>query len=204
MLLLNLVLYRNYTKLLRVRVYLLYLLSVHDMIISKAIGPKLKSNNMKLLDILKKWGFNFFVGVPCSYLKGIIKTLEQDSEVTYVPAVREDTAVGLAVGAYLGGKKPIVLMQNSGLGVSLNAITSLTILYEIPLLMLITWRGYHEKNAPEHLLMGRVMLNLLDMIGVPYFILKPESIEIDLTNALTILDKSYTPVALILRKGVLE
>jgi phosphonopyruvate decarboxylase len=52
-------------------------------------------------------------------------------------------------GAYLGGKRPLVVMQNSGLGVSLNALGSLHILYELPVLLLVTWRGYQGKDAPE-------------------------------------------------------
>ena len=162
-----------------------------------------KTTSVEFCEMLKSRGLGFFTGVPCSILRNVIGRLEQDSEVIYVPAVREDAAVGLAVGAYLAGRKPLVLMQNSGLGVCMNALTSLAILYKIPLLMLITWRGYQSQDAPEHLLMGRVMLNLLDDIGVPYRILEPESVEADLDNALATLDESAAPVAVILRKGVL-
>ena len=70
---------------------------------------------------------------------------------------REDAALGVAAGAYLGGRLPMVLMQNSGLGVSVNALGSLHILYEMPVLLLVTWRGYEGKDAPEHLVMGEVL-----------------------------------------------
>src|SRR5207245_122100 len=69
----------------------------------------------------------------------------------YVPAVREDSAVGIAAGAYLAGKKPVVLMQNSGLGVCLNAILSLNAIYAIPALLVVSWRGEGGKDAPERI-----------------------------------------------------
>lgn len=160
-------------------------------------------NGAEFCELLKKRGFDFFTGVPCSILKDVISFLERDSQVTYVPAVREDAAVGLATGAHMAGRRPMVLMQNSGLGVCMNALTSLALIYKIPLLMLITWRGYQGKDAPEHLVMGKVVLDLLDDIGVPYRVLEPESIEADLDAALTTLAKVGTPVALVLRRGVL-
>ena len=159
--------------------------------------------SVEFCELLKDQGFNFFTGVPCSILKGVISTLEQDPEATYVPAVREDAAVGLATGAYMAGRRSMVLMQNSGLGVCMNALTSLALIYKIPLLMLITWRGYQGKDAPEHMVMGRVMLDLLDDIGVPYRVLEPESIEADLDDALATLAEMGTPVALVLRREVL-
>jgi sulfopyruvate decarboxylase subunit alpha len=97
----------------------------------------------------------------------------------------------------------MVLMQNSGLGVCMNALTSLALMYKAPLLLLITWRGYQGKDAPEHLIMGAVMLDLLDDIGVPYFVLEPDGIEEGLDAALAALDEADAPVAIVLRKGVL-
>ncbi len=112
---------------------------------------------------LKRSGFDFFTGVPCSILGGIIKALGED----YVPSVREDTAIGLACGAYLGGKKPCVLMQNSGLGYSLNVLTSLNLIYKIPLLLLVSYRGFEGKDAPEHLIMGKHCVELVRTFEIP-------------------------------------
>jgi sulfopyruvate decarboxylase subunit alpha len=152
---------------------------------------------------LKTEGFNFYTGVPCSLMKDLIRILENDSDIRYIPAVREDVAVAIAVGAYLAGRKPMILMQNSGLGVCLNALTSLAILYKVPLLMLITWRGYMGNDAPEHILMGQVTLRLLDTIGVPYYILKRPDINGEVSNALIKLYETCSPVALISTEGVL-
>ncbi|NMX21198.1 sulfopyruvate decarboxylase subunit alpha, partial [ANME-1 cluster archaeon GoMg4] len=59
--------------------------------------------------MLKKQGFDFFTGVPCSILKGVINYLSEAPDIPYVPATREDEAIGIATGAYLAGKKPAVL-----------------------------------------------------------------------------------------------
>src|SRR3989338_1654759 len=91
-------------------------------------------------EILRAEGFNFFTGVACSLLASLIRQLEE-KEPKYIPAAREDLAVGLASGAYLAGKWPVVLMQNSGLGYCLNALTSLNLIYKIPMLIVVGFRG---------------------------------------------------------------
>ena len=85
-------------------------------------------------------GYDFFTGVPCSLLNPLYAALG-DGRRPYYPATREDLSVGLAAGAAMAGKRPVVLMQNSGLGVSINALLSLQRMYELPLLSIISWRG---------------------------------------------------------------
>ena len=104
--------------------------------------------------------------------------LEDQSEVPFVPSVREDAGVGLCAGAYMGGKLPVLLMQNSGLGYSLNAFTSLNLIYQIPVLVIMSWRGHRGKDAPEHIVMGDVNEKLLQTAGMSYAILT-EEIEVD-------------------------
>jgi len=57
-------------------------------------------------------GYDFFTGVPCSIIGNLITNLTERPNVTYIPAVREDAAVGVASGAYMAGKIPVVLMQH--------------------------------------------------------------------------------------------
>ena len=154
--------------------------------------------------LLKKNGFNFYTGVPCSILSNIINYLFDNRDFAYIPATREDEAIGIAVGAYMGGKKPVVLMQNSGLGHSINALTSLVLLYKIPILFIISWRGYKGKDAPEHLLMGKYMLKFLRTMKVPVRILSKNRLEKQVEEASQILMESEGPVALILRRGIVK
>src|SRR5713101_1616761 len=93
----------------------------------------------QFLNELHRLGYDFFTGVPCSFLKGAFALLEKEPADRYVAAVREDAALGFAAGAYLGGRQPAVFMQNSGLGVSINALLSLNSLYQIPCLLVISW-----------------------------------------------------------------
>lgn len=154
--------------------------------------------------LLKENGFNFYTGVPCSILGSIINHLSKSKEFTYVPATREDEALGIAVGAYMGGKKPVVLMQNSGLGVSINTLTSLVLLYKFPILLIISWRGYKGKDAPEHLLMGKYMRKFLRFMNIPTQILSKESLKKQLIDSIQIMRNQRLPVALVLKKGVIE
>jgi len=154
--------------------------------------------------MLKEKGFNFYTGVPCSILKGVINYLSEAPDVPYIPATREDEAIGIATGAYLAGKKPVVLMQNSGLGNSIGTLASLVLLYEIPLLLLISWRGYQGKDAPEHIIMGKSSVKLLEDIGVPTQILPKAGSEKTILNAVKIMEEKNIPTAIIVRRGVIE
>src|SRR5437016_11913982 len=109
---------------------------------------------------LQDIGVDFFTGVPDSILGGIIAELMERG--LYTPAVREDEAVAMAAGAYMSGKVPAVLMQNSGLGTSLNTLISLNMIYCQPCIPIVAWRGYHGKDAPEHLVQGTVIPRVLD------------------------------------------
>jgi sulfopyruvate decarboxylase subunit alpha len=120
----------------------------------------------------------------------------------YLGETREDAALGVAAGAYLGGRRPMVVMQNSGLGVSLNALGSLHILYELPVLLLVTWRGYQGKDAPEHLVMGEVLTGLLDLFGIPYRVPDAAALSADVDWAAATMDATRKPVALVVRPGL--
>jgi len=153
------------------------------------------------VSLLQDVGFDFFTGVPDSTLAGVIAALIERR--IYAPAVREDEAVGMAAGAYMGGKVPVVLMQNSGLGTSLNALISLNLIYRQPCLLLISWRGHDGKDAPEHLVMGQVMTKQLDLVRIPHRTLKAETVREDLGWAAQAFMAQRIPVALLVTKGVL-
>jgi sulfopyruvate decarboxylase alpha subunit len=156
----------------------------------------------RAVDGLLEAGFDFFVGVPCSLVGTVIAELERRG--LYRGGTREDAALGVAAGAYLGGRLPVVIMQNSGLGVSLNALASLHLLYRIPCLLLVTWRGYAGRDAPEHLLMGERLPRLLDLFEVAHRTLAPGSFEADVRWAAERLRATRIPVALVVKPGLFE
>jgi len=152
------------------------------------------------VDRLLAAGFDFFAGVPCSLVGPVIAELTARGR--YLGETREDAALGVAAGAYLGGKRPLVVMQNSGLGVSLNALGSLHILYELPVLLLVTWRGFQGKDAPEHLVMGEVLPGLLDLFGIPHRVPGAGTLFDDVGWAADTMDSTRKPVALVVRPGL--
>jgi phosphonopyruvate decarboxylase len=153
---------------------------------------------------LDRHGFDFFTGVPCSLIEDLIAVLEHGARAPYVAAVREDAAVGVAAGAWFGGRRPVVLMQNSGLGTSLNALASLSLMYGLPALLVVTWRGFGGKDAPEHILTGEISPRLLELLGVPYRVLATDSLDADLAWAAAEMDMRHSPVALLLPPKIVE
>ena len=161
----------------------------------------------QLADLLDAEGFDFFTGVPCSLAEGIIAALEHRPAARgtpYIAAAREDISLGLAAGAWLGGRVPAVIMQNSGLGTSANALVSLSLLYRLPALLLMTWRGFEGTDAPEHIMMGEITRPLLDLMDVPHRVLARGSEETDVAWARALALRSSQPVALLLPPRVLE
>ena len=157
----------------------------------------------ELWDILKREQVTFFAGVPCSLLEGVINVGLADPAVTYIPAVREDVALGIASAAHLTGRRGGMLMQNSGLGNVVNPLTSFNLIYRIPVLMLVSWRGYGGKDAPEHVIMGEKTPDLLHTLGIPHVVLEADTLEADVQWAISVMEQQLIPVALILRPAIL-
>lgn len=118
---------------------------------------------------LKEAGIDFVVSLPCVNLDKIMELVECDPEIKHVPVTREEEGFGICAGAYLGGMKPAILMQNSGLGNSVNVLASLYQLYQIPLLMIMSHRGTKGEFMPAQVPMGQATPRLLDALDMPYF-----------------------------------
>ncbi|MBT4426815.1 MAG: phosphonopyruvate decarboxylase, partial [Rhodospirillaceae bacterium] len=86
-------------------------------------------------------GYDFYCGVPCSFLTPLINRVISDPKLNYVGAASEGEAVAIAAGAWLAGRKSVAMCQNSGLGNMINPLTSLNWPFRIPGLIIVTWRG---------------------------------------------------------------
>jgi sulfopyruvate decarboxylase alpha subunit len=155
---------------------------------------------------LKSHGFTFFAGVPDSTFEGVYHSLYEDTEIRYIPAPREDVALGIASAAYFAGRRGGVIMQNSGVGNIINPLTSFSLMYKVPILMLIGWRGFGgpPNDAPEHWIMGTKTTEILDLLDVPYEILEPDNLNSSLEHLVTVMDKRSVPGALLVRAGVIQ
>jgi sulfopyruvate decarboxylase subunit alpha len=114
-------------------------------------------------------GSRHVVYVPDNPLSHVLRILRQSyPDVMTTLATREEEAFGIAAGLYLGGLRPTVMLQSSGLGNSLNAITSLLLPYKIPMLVLISMRGDVGEWNGAQVPMGRAVGPICDAIGVPH------------------------------------
>jgi len=120
--------------------------------------------------------------------------------------VREDVALGLASAAYFTGQLGGVMMQNSGLGNIVNALTSFSLMYKIPVILIIGWRGFGgpPNDAPEHWIMGAKTPSILEMLEVPYQILEPDNLDYALDGLLETIKAQSIPGALLVRAGVIQ
>ena len=112
-------------------------------------------------------GYDFYTGVPCSFLTPFINRAISSNMTDYVGAASEGEAVAIAAGAWLAGRKTVVMCQNSGLGNCINPITSLNFPFRIPTLLITTWRGQPGvADEPQHELMSQITLSMMEMIRV--------------------------------------
>jgi sulfopyruvate decarboxylase subunit alpha len=114
-------------------------------------------------------GSRHVVYVPDNPLSHVLRILgEHFSDVRTTLATREEEAFGIAAGLYLGGARPTVMLQSSGLGNSLNALTSLLVPYKIPALIVISMRGDAGEWNDAQVPMGRAVRPICDAIGLPH------------------------------------
>ncbi|MFI3249336.1 MAG: phosphonopyruvate decarboxylase [Eubacteriales bacterium] len=163
------------------------------------------------LDFLEK--YDFFTGVPDSYLKAVCDYLMEKYGVSkqHVIAANEGNAVGLAAGYHLAtGKIPVVYLQNSGIGNILNPVSSLMHekVYRIPCLYLVGWRGEPEtKDEPQHIHQGVATVSMLESGGISVFFLKKSTLEDEFKQIVQEMEDILSnggQVALVVSKGGLE
>src|SRR3954463_10111342 len=114
-------------------------------------------------------GSRHVVYVPDNPLSHVLREFDDRfSDVRLILATREEEAFGIAAGLYLGGAMPTLMFQSSGVGNSLNAITSLFLPYQIPALMVVSMRGDESEWNAAQVPMGRALPAILDAMAVPY------------------------------------
>ncbi len=127
-----------------------------------------------------------------------MRLVSDDPDIIHIPVTREEEGVGLCAGAWIGGRKPALLMQNSGLGNSINALASLDFLYEIPLIMIISHRGCEGEPIVGQVPMGRLTPRLLDAMEIPRFSPTPAEAEETVAWAWEQAEAQRRPVAVLL------
>ncbi|MDH3430374.1 MAG: phosphonopyruvate decarboxylase [Gammaproteobacteria bacterium] len=159
----------------------------------------------QFIQAARQHGFELYTGVPCSYLKPFINSVIDSGELRYVGAANEGDAVAVGVGADLGGVRSVVMFQNSGLGNAVSPLTSLTHIFRVPVLLIVTLRGEPGGAAdePQHELMGKITTGQLELMGISWEFFPESADEIGptLCRAGVHMDKESRPYALVMRKG---
>jgi len=163
---------------------------------------------VQFVEAARERGFEWYAGVPCSYLTPFINYVVQDPSLHYVSAANEGDAVAFIAGVTQGarnGVRGITMMQNSGLGNAVSPLTSLTWTFRLPQLLIVTWRGQPggASDEPQHALMGPVTPAMLDTMEIPWelFPTEPEAVGPALDRAIAHMDATGRPYALIMQKG---
>lgn len=160
------------------------------------------------IETLKSNQIDFFTGVPDSLLKNICAYIaDHSTDGNNIIAANEGAAIALAAGYYLAtGNIPVVYMQNSGIGNAVNPLMSLIDrdVYNIPLLLLIGWRGEPGvKDEPQHIKQGKVTIPMLDAMNIKNVILSQEEtfFEKQLQAALSYIYETNEPFAFVIQKN---
>ncbi len=169
------------------------------------ISPK------RFFDELKGHQIDFYTGVPDSLLKNLCAYITDNLPSSqHIIAANEGGAVGLAAGYHLAtGKIPVVYMQNSGLGNTVNPLMSLTdkLVYNIPVLLVVGWRGEPGvKDEPQHRKQGLVTLPLLETMGIQYEVLTDDESQLaeQIGRAVAHMKATKEAFALVVKKGTFD
>ena len=156
--------------------------------------------DLSLYNSIKNAGIDLILSLPCIMLKDLLTVIEERKEIQHIPITREEEGVGIAAGAYLGGKTPAILIQNSGLGNSINAIKSLLHLYRIPVVFIMSHRGAEGEKILAQIPMGQLTPDLLDLLNIQKFIVNSKDDIKKITRAINTSRESRSSVGIVLQK----
>lgn len=156
------------------------------------------SVNDVIMDALTENGVDFVTTVPCKQLAGVIEKIDQAQNIYHIPANREDEGMGLCAGAYMGGKRPAIIMQNTAIGVTINALATLIQFYRMPLPMLISYRGEVGEPVACQVEMAVHTKALLNQLNIPTYHFHNTEDADELSGILSYCFMSRKPVAVLM------
>jgi sulfopyruvate decarboxylase alpha subunit len=150
-------------------------------------------------EALKANDIRTIVHVPDLVLKDLIAHIELDPWFNVYAPAKEEEGVGIVCGAYLGGQRGAILLQNSGFGNIPNVLASLAVPYQIPLLLLISQRGELNEFNPAQVGMAHVVQPVLDALNIPHFMpLHLDQLRPTIDGAARLAYGTERPVAIVL------
>jgi sulfopyruvate decarboxylase subunit alpha len=161
-----------------------------------------KASAAAIVSGLKNAGIDFVATLPDEKMLDLIRAVEIDSNFKHVPLCREEEGIGICAGAYLAGKRTALIMQNAGFLNSCNALTTTSMQFQIPALLLIYYAG--DIGDRGFTTLGAVTEPVLQGMGIRYYVLRRrDEIDVTLRGAQILAEDSKKPVAVLLTKSVL-
>ena len=162
-------------------------------------------NSKAVYQGIKDADIRFISALPETWLVYLLQLADEDPEMCLIEVAKEEEAVGIAAGAYFAGEPNLLLMQNHGFLAAINGIVSLSMLYRVPLCMLIALRGHMGEPYPWHTQGGIVTEPVLRGLGIPFdYADDPTRVGKQIREAHTLSLSSLTPVALLLTRDLME
>ena len=166
--------------------------------------PVSLANSQVIYEALKACDVKIMSALPETWLVHLIRMAEEDPDTILVRLAKEEEGVGISAGAHFAGVKSAMLMQNHGFLAAINPIVSLAMLYKIPLLMLISYRGHMGERDPWQTQGGMVTEPLLRTLGIPVWHLSnPQDAQRRIKDAQTLAHASLSPVAVLLTRELM-
>ncbi len=153
-----------------------------------------------LYEVIKDSGIDLILSLPCILLKGLLEEIDDKGEIQNIRVTREEEGVGIAAGAYLAGRTPALLIQNSGLGNCVNAIKSLLQLYKIPIIFIMSHRGAEGEKIIAQIPMGKLTPRLLKILNIKMFIIDSFEKIKEINSAVEFSKESKKSVGILLKR----
>ena len=162
------------------------------------------ANSQLVYDALKSTGVRLVSALPETWLVHLIRMADEDPEMTLVRLAKEEEGVGISAGAHFAGLKSAMLLQNHGFLQAINGIVGISLLYKVPLLMLITDRGTFGEKDPWQTEGGKHTRPVLDALNIARDDLStPDEVTPKLNKAMALAHSSLSPVALLLNRDLM-
>lgn len=152
-----------------------------------------------ILEELKKCGVTHIVWLPDSESRFMYDAIQGESSLTLVPVCREGEAMAVAAGLFLGGKSPVVLIQNTGFFESGDSVRGICLDLKLPMLLMIGYRGFEtEKSMTDSA--GIFLEPMLKTWGIPYYIVEDDRHVSRISRAFREAQAASKPVGILIAK----
>ena len=166
--------------------------------------PVSLANSTVVYDALKAAGVRLVSALPETWLVHLVRMADEDPDMILVRLAKEEEGVGISAGAHFGGIRSAMLMQNHGFLQSVNGIVGVSLLYKVPLLMLVTDRGGFGERDPWQTEGGKHTRPVLDALHIAHQDLtRPDEVAPKLRQAMALAQSSLSPVALLLGRDLM-